>query len=178
VSPIIAKDSGGGDFTPHPEGMHQMVCVDVIDHGIVKTTAYGDKHKITIRWQSDETGPKGHRLTCQKRYTLSLHEKSALRADLQSWRGKPFTVEEARGFDVEKLLGVNALVNIVHKTAPDGKVWANVASVGPIMKGMTPIAPAADYVRQAERPTEPEPGEVPHDEAPHPADMPAFEPSF
>jgi len=168
--PIIARDSGGGDFTPHPEGMHQMVCVDVIDHGIVPT-AFGDKHKITIRWQSAETGPKGQRLTCQKRYTLSLHEKAVLRADLQAWRGRPFTAEEARGFDVERLIGVNALVNVIHKKGADGKVWANVASVAPLMKGMTPLTPSEDYVRQIHRPTEPEPGEVPHDDdTPHPAE--------
>jgi len=161
--PIIARDSGGGDFTPHPEGMHQMCCVDVVDHGIIPT-AFGDKHKITVRWQSTEVGKSGHRLTVQKRYTLSLHEKAALRADLKSWRGRDFTAQEAMGFDVEKLLGVNALVNIVHKVAPDNKVWANVASLGPLMKGMTPIAAAEDYVRQAARSTEPEPNEVPQDD--------------
>jgi hypothetical protein len=174
---IIAKDSGGGDFTPHPEGMHQAACCDVIDHGEVET-AFGPKHKITIRWQSEETNPKGQRLTVQKRFTLSLHEKSALRADLQAWRGKPFDEKELRGFDVEKLIGANALISVIHRKSPDGKVWANVASIGPLARNMQPIAVDPSYVRQAERPTEPEPGEVPHDEAPHPADMPAFEPPF
>lgn len=167
--PIIAKDTGGGEFTPHPEGMHQMVCIDVIDNGIV-TTAFGEKHKITIRWQSEERNAKGHRLTVQKRYTLSLHEKAGLRQDLQAWRGRPFTAEEARGFDVEKLLGVNALVNVIHKKAEDGKVWANVAAVSPLMRGMAPITPDPEYVRECLR--TPEPGETPHDDdVPHPADM-------
>jgi hypothetical protein len=165
--PIIAKDSGG-EFTPHPEGMHQMVCIDVVDLGVLPT-AFGDKHKINIRWQSAERNGKGQQLTVQKRYTLSLHEKSSLRSDLQAWRGKPFTAEEARGFDVEKLIGVNALVNVIHKKSDDGKVWANVAAVSPLMRGMAPIVADPDYVRESLR--TPEPGEVPHDDhIPHPAD--------
>ena len=169
---IIAKDSGGGDFTPHPEGMYQMVCIDVIDHGVV-ATAFGDKHKITIRWQSDETGLKGQRLTCQKRYTLSLHEKAGLRADIQAWRGKQFTDAELKGFDLEKLIGVNALVSVLHRKGADGKTWANVASLGPVMKGMVPLVPASDYIRQCDRTDHPEPNEVPHDDAPHPAETEA-----
>ena len=31
------------------------------------------------------------------RYTLSLHERSALRAHLQNWRNKPFTEKELKG---------------------------------------------------------------------------------
>jgi hypothetical protein len=162
---IIARDSGGsgGDFQPHPEGMHQMVCIDVIDKGLMDTQ-FGRKHKIAIRWQSEEVGQKGHRLTVQKLYTLSLHEKSALHAALKSWRGRDFTTDELHEFDVETMIGVNALVNVIHAPNADGtKTWANVASIAPLMKGMKPIKAAADYVRQASRPTEPEPNEVPHD---------------
>jgi hypothetical protein len=40
-----------------------------------------------------------------KNYTLSWSEKANLRLDLQSWRGKPFTQEEMRRFDLETILG-------------------------------------------------------------------------
>lgn len=157
---IYVSDSGGGTFTPHPTGLFRMVCVDVIDNGVCETT-YGPKHKITIRWQSDETNDKGQRLTVQKRYTASLNEKASLRHDLDSWRGKAFTEQEARKFDLETLIGVNAMVNVVHRAGSDGKTWANVASLAPLMKGMEKLAPAPDYIRQQDRTDTPEPNEVP-----------------
>jgi len=152
---IVVSDNGGGNFTPHPTGLFQMVCCDVIDNG-VKETQWGPKQKITIRWQSQETSEKGHRLTVQQQYTRSLNEKAKLRHDLESWRGRKFTGPELRAFDLEVLLGVNAMVNVIHNDGSDGKVWANVASLAPLMKGLPKIE-VADYVRQAER--EPEPDE-------------------
>ena len=50
-----------------------------------------------------------------RRYSLSLHEKSSLRRDLESWRGRAFTQEELRGFDLEVLIGVGCLVSVVHE---------------------------------------------------------------
>ena len=58
-----------------------------------------------------------------KEFTLSMHEKSSLRAFLTSWRGKGFTEDEAKAFDVTKLLGVPCMLSIVHepgkKTLPE-----------------------------------------------------------
>jgi hypothetical protein len=39
-----------------------------------------------------------------KKYTLSLSEKAFLRKDLESRRGKQFTEEEMKGFDIAKLV--------------------------------------------------------------------------
>jgi hypothetical protein len=153
---LVVSDNGGGNFTPHPTGLFQMVCCDVIDLG-VKETQWGPKQKIAIRWQSEEVSEKGFRLTIQQQYTRSLNEKAKLRHDLESWRGRKFTAAELKGFDLEVLIGVNAMVNVIHNEAADGKVWANVASLAPKMKNLPSIAIAADYVRQAER--EPEPDE-------------------
>lgn len=153
---IYVSDNGGGNFTPHPTGLFQMVCCDVIDLG-VKDTQWGPKQKIAIRWQSEEVSDKGHRLTIQQQYTRSLNEKAKLRHDLESWRGRKFTPAELKKFDVEVLVGVNAMVNVIHNDGTDGKTWANVASLAPLMKNLPKIEVASDYVRQAER--EPEPDE-------------------
>jgi hypothetical protein len=158
---IYVSDSGGGTFTPHPTGLHQMVCCDVIDNGI-RDTAYGPKHKITIRWQSEEANDKGARLTVQQMYTASLNDKAKLRHDLESWRGKAFTADELRKFDLENLIGANAMVNVVHRQSADGKTWANVASLAPLMKNLPKLTVAGDYVRQQDR--EPEPNEMPAQE--------------
>lgn len=155
--PIIAKGSSKA-FEPCPSGVQQAVCCDVVDLGTMETE-WGPKWKIDIRWQTAETMANGQPYLVNKRYTLSLNEKATLRHDLEAWRGKPFTEAEVEGFDVERLIGVNALLNVVHKKGSKGGTFANVASIMPIAKSMTPIAVADDYVRHKDRITTPEPAE-------------------
>lgn len=155
--PIIAKGSSS-KFEPCPAGVQQAVCCDVVDLGTIET-AFGPKWKIDIRWQTAETMADGKPYLVAKRYTLSLHEKANLRHDLEAWRGKAFTAAEVEGFDVEKLIGVNGLLNVVHKQGSKGGTFANVASIMPLAKGMKPIFITEDYVRVSERTTTPEPGE-------------------
>lgn len=146
--PIIAK-GGSSDFVPCPAGVHQAVCVDVVDLGMLDSQ-FGTKHKISIRWQVNEAMENGKPFLVQKRYTLSLNEKATLRHDLESWRGKAFTEDESQGFDVERLLGVNAMLNVMHKKGDKGGTFANVAAVMPLAKGFTKMA-GRDYVRECDR---------------------------
>jgi hypothetical protein len=146
--PIIATATQSKTFTPAPEGTHQAVCVDVIDLGMKETTWQGKlkvQHKIDLVWQIAEARDDGKPYQVYKRYTLSLNEKASLRHDLESWRGKPFTIDEEHGFDVETVIGANCLVNIQHRTVAD-KTYANVVSVMPLIKGMAKIGPL-DYKR-------------------------------
>ena len=160
---IIAKaGGGGGDFTPAPAGVHQAVCVDVVDLGLLKVTFGGkekEQHKISVRWQIAENMDIGKPFLVQKRYTLSLHEKATLRKDLESWRGRAFTSEESDGFDVENVIGANCLLNIMH-TKKGESTYANVTAIMPLAKGM-PKMSAVGYVRQIDR----------TDNAPEPADI-------
>jgi len=168
--PIIATAGDSKSYTPAPEGTHQAVCVDVIDIGM-KPNPFKDgamQHKIDIAWQIDETRDDGKRHVLYKRYTLSLNEKATLRHDLESWRGKPFTRDEEMGFDVESIIGANCLINVQHKAGTkDGRVFANVVSVMPLIKGMVRIA-ADGYVRhQDQQPeTEAAPDEITADDIP------------
>jgi hypothetical protein len=166
--PIIATAGEVTTRTPAPEGAHQAVCVDVIDKGM-QPNKFRDgalQRKIDIAWQIDELRDDGKRFVVYKRYTLSLHEKALLRHDLESWRGKPFTPAELAGFDVEKLIGANAIINVQHKPSADKtRTYANVVSVMPLMKGM-PKLTALDYARapiQAD-------SSQPSDEPPPPSD--------
>ena len=105
------------------------------------------QHKVNVVWQIGEKRDDGKRFQLYKRYTLSLHEKAALRHDLESWRGKAFSFEELAGFDVERLIGANALINVQHRKSADGtKTYANVVAVMPLVKGM-PKMVAFDYQR-------------------------------
>ncbi len=146
------------NFVPCPEGTQQAVCADVVDLGVIET-AFGAKHKVDVVWQSAELMENDKPFLVKKRYTLSLNEKANLRHDLESWRGKAFTEIELDGFDLEKLIGVNALVNVVHKKGSKGGVFANVVSVMPLARSMPKIA-VSEYVRVQDRVTEPEPGEM------------------
>ena len=149
---IIAKAGGdGGNFQPAPVGVHQAVCVDVIDLGVLETTWQGQtkkQHKVNLAWQINEDRDDGKPFLVFKRYTLSLHEKAGLRKDLESWRGRKFTRDEEMGFDVESVIGANCLVNMQHKpsTKDPNKTFANVVSVMPLIKGMPKIQPEG-YVR-------------------------------
>jgi hypothetical protein len=149
--PIIATATENKNFTPAPEGVHQAVCVDVIDLGMVDVDWQGTKkvqHKVNVVWQINELRDDDSRYRLFKRYTLSLSDKANLRKDLESWRGRAFTGDELRGFDVEKLIGVNCLLNVVHRKSDDGsKTYANVVSIMPLVKGM-PKLEALDYTRK------------------------------
>ena len=149
--PIYTRSSGAV-YKPAPSGVHPAVCVDVVDLGQVKVEYAGksrEQYKIKIVWQIDELRDDGKPYTCSKRYTNSLHEKAALRKDLESWRGKAFTQDELAQFDLEALLSCGCLINVIHNTK-EGSTYANVTGVMRLPKGMQ--APSLrDYVREVDR---------------------------
>lgn len=158
--PIIATASK--PYALHPTGLAQCVCVDVVDVGMVEVPTYSDKekargprlaHKVNIIWQSEELDEQGEPIQLRRRYTLSLDKKASLRRDLESWRGRPFTDEELKGFDLEKLIWANCFINVIHEQRDD-KTYANVASISPLRKGVAHITPSASYVRVKDRPVE------------------------
>jgi hypothetical protein len=153
--PIYASaKSPGGNYEPAPAGTHAAICCDVVDLGVLEVSFSGKtkkQHKINICWQIEEDRDDGKPFVVRKRYTLSLHEKSGLRKDLESWRGRPFSPEELERFDLEVLIGIGCYINVVHKPNPDGgEPWANVAAIMRLPKNTA--APAIrDYVRVCDR---------------------------
>jgi hypothetical protein len=153
---FLAKDSGGGDFKKVPPGAYIGRCYSLIDLGTQLTSGqYGEKlqHKIRIAWElfgEDEAGQpltidvngKQMPLTISKSYTMSLHEKASLRKDLAAWRGKDFTDEEAKGFDVSKLVGAYCMVNATTGET-NGKTYTNVAGLTPLPGALKNVKPAA-----------------------------------
>jgi len=138
------------EYTPAPEGLHAAVCVDVVDLGTVDGI-YGPKEKVRLYWQIEDLSPDDNKpFLLAKQYTKSLHEKSALRKDLETWRGRKFTQTELDAFDLEKLLGVSCQLQVVHAPKDEGGFYANVQAIVPLGKGMTAIR-AKDYVRKKDR---------------------------
>lgn len=148
--PIYARKKES-DYSPAPEGLWPAVCVDVVDLGILDSP-FGPQVKIEIRWQLEEEDPKGgKRFLVVQRYTPSLHQKSKLRPLLEAWRGKKFTADEEKKFDIEKLLGANCQLSITHNIKDEGRVYSNVQAVVPPARNATKIYPK-DYERVCERP--------------------------
>ncbi len=130
--PILAKSEPESNREPHPSGIYPAVCAFVEDIGM-QTNKFDPtkppQHKVIIVWETAELMPDQRPFQISKRYTLSLHEKATLRHDLESWRGKPFTVEELEGFDIEKLMNAQCLLNIIHKPKKAGGFKAEIQSV-------------------------------------------------
>jgi hypothetical protein len=114
------SDNGGGDFEQAPAGTHVGRCIRLIDLG----TQFGEyqgkpnaARKVVVTWElpnalMTEGTFAGQPFTVGKWYTASIGEKANLRKDLVNWRGREFTEEELRGFDIKKLLGVPCLLSL------------------------------------------------------------------
>jgi hypothetical protein len=149
--PIIAKRAGT-DFIPAPSGSWPAICVDVVDMGEIVNEWRGEKqHKVRIVWQISERMPDGKPFLVQRRYTLSLHEKSNLRKDLASWRGRDFTAQELEAFDVENVVGAGCLLSVMQQLGMDGQMYSNVIAVMRLPQGYEPPRPDG-YVRVIHRP--------------------------
>jgi hypothetical protein len=133
----------GGSFERCPEGMHMGRCYRIVDLGTQKSEYMGQTkylHKIMLGWEihgiNQDGSPikmnDGRPFAIFKNYTLSWSEKANLRLDLQSWRGKAFTQEEMRRFDLQTVLGAWCMLNIIERPGKDGKTYTNVAGVSPV----------------------------------------------
>jgi hypothetical protein len=160
----------GTAFKLVPAGQYNAVCVDVVDLGIVKTTWQGNErevHKCRIVFELDAVDREsGKRLTIGAYHTASLGEKANLRKFLEAWRGRPFTAEELKGFDTEVLIGVGALIQVVHATKGD-KTYDNINSIMVPPRSMKWLEPSGAYTRVQDRPKDAS-GAPPADDEPPP----------
>ena len=106
---IVATTNDGGMAYPQvSSGVHKARCIRVIDLGTQRQEYSGEvswKRQVMLIWEvPEQDNMNGEPLTISKFYTLSLHEKSNLGADLSSWRGRAFTETEKQGFDISKML--------------------------------------------------------------------------
>lgn len=156
----IMASVSGGNFTPHPEGQFPAVCVDVVDLGMMEVTFDGTtkmQHKIDVYFYCGEQKPddESFPLFVRQRFTLTLNTNGRLRPFLEAWRGRAFTAEEEKGFDVEKLLSAPAFIQVTHNHVGD-KTYANITTIMKLPKQMTAPAVPPDYVRVCDRPKEDE----------------------
>lgn len=144
MAPIMVRDEGG-QFEQPPTGMQPAVCCSAIDLGIQEGFQGKPTHKAVLVFELAERRTEGAfkdtRFTISKTYTASLNEMSNLSKDLEAWRGRPFTPEERQGFDLEKLIGVNATLNLVEKANQAGRKFVMIASINPKLKAVEEMKP-------------------------------------
>jgi hypothetical protein len=130
----------------YQRGMHLARCYRIIDLGTQESTYMGNVkqlHKVMFQFEvhsEDAQGnptvtSKGDPMTVSKNFTLTLADKSTLRKDLQTWRGKDFAPEELKGFELKNVLGQWAMLSVV-ETQNNGNTYTNIATINPVPSSM------------------------------------------
>ncbi len=141
---LTAKNKGN-PMEPIPAGVHVAVCYGVVDLGTHFNQKYNKEvHKILVQLELPECRAEFERdgqkvklpRAISKRYTLSLSEKSNLRKDLESWRGRKFTAQELAGFDIAAIIGAPCQIQVVHEAGKDGRTYAAIAAIMALPKSM------------------------------------------
>jgi hypothetical protein len=135
-----------------PIGQYPARCIDVYDAGFWPGLEAGHVHKVKVVFYLGQDSKTGRHLYIELFERLSLGEKANLTKYLTSWRGKPFTAEELKGFDLERLVNAPALIQVAHKAKRDGSDRDYIAAVMGLPKGLTAPATPADYKRDKDRP--------------------------
>lgn len=147
----FATKGGGGDFKTVSSGTHIAVCNLVADLGVQPGSGMfpTPKRQVYIRFEVpaervdyEKDGQKlNGPIVIGQFFTASMHEKSNLRKQLEGWRGKKFTDEEASIFDVSTILGKGCMLSVVENVKGD-KTYSNIAAIINLPKGTA--APKAE----------------------------------
>lgn len=137
--PIVLKDTGSNSI-PVPDGTHLALCFRIVDLGVQPDSGYGEKHQICLSWElpnelvKTDQGMKP--MGVSKIFNLSFAPKSRLREELVRWRGREFTADEIKGFELSKVLGKPCQLAVVHKTNSSGQTKSKVDSIFAVPKGL------------------------------------------
>ena len=182
MSNLTLTSKDGGDFKPHPEGIHPAICVDVMDLGLMETEFQGVRkmvNKLKLVFESEQKTEDGKACSVSKNFTASLHPKAKLAEFLGKWRGRPVLPGET--IDLAKLIGASCTLVISHQQNLVGKTYASIDAVSKPTRKVMPSGtydPAATRQRMADWKAKqgavaaPQPKAVPA-VAPRPAASPA-----
>lgn len=146
---LIVSATGGGNYPerkPLEAGAYAAVCDMVVDLGVQPSPSgqFAPKRTVMLRFQIPEVRveitkdgeTKSLAAVISRTVGLSLNEKSTLYGLLTSWRGRAFTPDELKKFDLGKVAGKPAFVNVTHAVKGD-RTYANLTSIMPLPKSMT-----------------------------------------
>lgn len=132
------------NFAPVPAGTYPGRCFKMIHIGTIQETIKGEDkilNKIMVFWelptkQKEFKGGQGMKpFVVNEEYNISMNENSNFRKMLESWKAATFDSKTMKEFDITSMLGVPCMLSVKHNTAANGKVYANVSSVSPVMEG-------------------------------------------
>lgn len=151
---LILTSTDGGDFKPHPEGIHAGVCIDCIDLGMVESEWQGERRmnpKLKLVFETEQKTEDGRNCTVSKNFTASLHPKARLAEFIGKWRGRP--VMPGESIDLSKLIGASCTLVVSHQQNLVGKTYASIDAISKPTKKLAPSGgydPAAARQRIAE----------------------------
>ena len=139
--PLIVKDTS--DFIGVPAGMHLARCYRIVDKGTQKGFQDQDQPTVMLQFEihgEDENGKPlvttdGRPLSISKSYNCTLAEKSNLRKDLQMWRGKEFTEDERKRFELKNILGHWAMLTVTRKES-NGKTYSRIDAISSVPRSV------------------------------------------
>lgn len=146
MKPVVIKAKSKPEHPIIEAGLHPFVIQGVYHVGTIPGSGGFDaKNTLVLVFELPEVPPieskdeKGQikllPRVLSKRYTLSMNSKARLRIELESLRGKPFTEDEAKTFEVQRLLGAGGQLQVMH-THKDDRTFANVNALLPAPKGV------------------------------------------
>lgn len=148
---IIVSANEGGSYTPIEEGTYIALCFGLVDIGDVYSEKF-DKAvpKFMILWELVGAGTitvdgREYNRSVSNSYSKSLSPKSNLRKDLRAWRGREFTDEELKRFDMVNILSAPCQIQIINATS-NGKTYSNIAAIMNLPKGMPKPVHTQDVV--------------------------------
>jgi len=141
-----------------PADNYMATCYQMIYIGTVPEEYQGEQKqtpKVILTWEipslmkvfKEERGEEP--LVITKEFSFSMGEKANLRKFLSNWRGKAFTNDEAKVFDIAVLLGQPCMLNVIHKTSEkSGNTYQDVGSASRLPSGIpapVKINPALEF---------------------------------
>lgn len=157
---LIAKRKPASDIPPLDGGTYMSVCVAVIDLGQQykqfekqKQGKYVEECLFIFEIPSERVQVDGQdkpRWLSSKRFTVSLHERSALYQMLTSWRGKALSDAEldptGEGFDLMQMAGQGAMLSVSVVEKDDGSRHNKIEAVTGFPKGIAPPQPESEIL--------------------------------
>ena len=137
---LTVAEGASSSITPLESGTYIASCYMLVDLG----EQYSEKFakwspQVLIGWEicgeTIEINGEEHPRTLSKTFTASLGENSNLRKSLKSWRGRDFTADELKGFNLTNIIGAPCLLNVVSEEK-NGKTYSNIMGIVPLSKGM------------------------------------------
>ena len=144
---LIVNEGASSNIPLLPEDVYPAVCCMLVDLGEQYSEKFDNTaHKVLISWElPGEKLDNGETRRLSNTYTASLNSKGNLRKDLISWRGRDFTVEELKKFDLRNIVGAPCMLSVIHKVGQDGNKRAVIGGIMKLPKGMTVPALSNGY---------------------------------